>query len=79
MNEVEALALLMTMKNGIANLPFAGAKGAVKIDPREWSISELEQITRKYTSELIRYDYIGPHIDVPGPDVGTGTREMDWM
>jgi glutamate dehydrogenase (NAD(P)+) len=77
LSEVMALAAWMSIKSAAVNLPFGGAKGGIRLDPRNHSQSELERITRRYTSEI--GVIIGPHKDIPAPDVNTNAQTMAWM
>jgi len=77
LGEVAALAMWMSWKCALADLPFGGAKGGIPIDPRKFSVGELERITRRYTSEMI--PFIGPQTDVMAPDMGTNEQTMAWM
>ncbi|MEW6706362.1 MAG: Glu/Leu/Phe/Val dehydrogenase [Pseudomonadota bacterium] len=77
LEEVMALAAWMTVKNAAVNLPYGGAKGGIRVDPKKLSLKELERMTRRYTSEI--GIIIGPHQDIPAPDVNTNAQIMAWM
>ncbi len=77
LEEVQALAMWMTWKCALLDVPYGGAKGGVAIDPREYSEAELERVARRYTSEIM--PIIGPDKDIPAPDVGTDENTMAWM
>ncbi|WP_435747664.1 Glu/Leu/Phe/Val family dehydrogenase [Nocardioides sp. SYSU DS0663] len=77
LDEVRALAMWMTWKCALLDVPYGGAKGGVAIDPRRYSTSELERVTRRYTSEIM--PVIGPTKDIPAPDIGTDEDTMAWM
>jgi len=77
LEEVEALAVLMNWKCAVAGLPFSGAKGGVRCNPKEMSVGEIERLTRRYAAEISVI--IGPDVDIPAPDVYTSSREMAWI
>ncbi|MFM8432094.1 MAG: Glu/Leu/Phe/Val family dehydrogenase [Bacteroidota bacterium] len=78
-DEVKALATLMTFKCAVVDVPFGGAKGGIKVNPSQLTVKQLERVTRRYTTELIKKSMIGAAIDVPAPDYGSGPREMAWI
>ena len=77
LGEVAALAMWMSWKCALTNLPYGGAKGGVNCDPRQLSPAELERVTRRFTQEII--SFIGPQVDIPAPDMGTNEQTMAWM
>ncbi len=77
LDEMQALSLLMTLKNAVVDIPFGGGKGGIGIDPKLLTLQELEDLTREFTSKLAKY--IGPEIDVPAPDVNTNPQIMSWI
>ncbi|MCR9116248.1 MAG: glutamate dehydrogenase [bacterium] len=77
LNEVRALASLMTWKTAVVNIPYGGAKGGIAVDPRSLTDKEKERLTRKFVDQI--HDVIGPQTDIPAPDMGTGAREMAWI
>ncbi|MCA0243878.1 MAG: Glu/Leu/Phe/Val dehydrogenase [Proteobacteria bacterium] len=77
LDEVMALSAWMSIKNAAVNLPYGGAKGGIRVDPKKLSLKELEKLTRRYTSEIGLI--IGPHQDIPAPDVNTNGQIMAWM
>src|SRR3989338_4038751 len=77
LDEVQALASLMILKTSLMGIPFGGGKGAIKVDPKELSKKELEELSRGYVKAI--FDKIGPETDIPAPDVGTDSQIMAWM
>ena len=77
LDEIIALAMLMTWKTAVVDIPFGGAKGGVKCDPKKMSRAEIERLTRRYTAEIA--EVIGPHVDIPAPDVYTDAQIMAWI
>ncbi|MDA7582789.1 Glu/Leu/Phe/Val dehydrogenase [Candidatus Pelagibacter sp.] len=78
-DDTEALASLMTYKCAIVNIPFGGAKGGLKINPKSYTMPQLREITKAFASKLINKGFISPALNVPAPDVGTSEREMEWI
>jgi len=77
LDEVRALASLMTWKTAVVNIPFGGAKGGIHVDPSRLSVFELERLTRKFVDKI--HDMIGPSVDIPAPDVNTTPQVMAWI
>ena len=78
-DDTEALASLVTYKCAIVNIPFGGAKGGLKINPKNYTMPQLREITKAFASKLINKGFISPALNVPAPDVGTSEREMEWI
>jgi len=78
-DEIEALAALMSYKCALADVPFGGAKGGLLINPANYSVDELREITHTFGIELARKEYLSPSLSVPAPDMGTSSREMVWI
>ena len=77
--EIQAMALIMSIKLAVVEIPYGGAKGGIKIDVNRYSKNEIERVIRRYTCELVRYNFIGPGIDVPGPDFGMTEWHLDLI
>lgn len=77
LDEIQALSLLMTLKNAVIDIPFGGGKGGLQVNPKTLSEAELEELTREFTRQLA--EHIGPEKDVPAPDVNTNPRVMSWI
>jgi len=78
-DEIMALAALMTYKCAIVDVPFGGSKGGIRFNPKKYNEEQLEKITGRFAAELIRNKYVGQDENGPGPEVGTGEGDMDWM
>ncbi len=78
-SEVEALAALMTFKCALVGVPYGGSKGALRINPSDWTELELERITRRFAQEMIRHRFLDSAMNVPAPDIGTNERHMMWI